>query len=547
MKRILLVLAIVTLILPATRQAQAADVSVDFFYNNLNDGNWVEVGDYGYCWQPNVAVSDPNWRPYADGYWAYTDAGWTWVSYEDFGWATYHYGRWVRLADQGWVWVPGYEWGPAWVSWRTGGDYIGWAPLPPASGEVVFEGRPITTNVDVAFDIGPANFNFVDIRFIGEPVLRERIFEPSRNVTIINSTVNVTNITVNNNTVINHGPDINTVNRFSTRPIQRLTLQRETNVNFATGVRANEVTKVQGNNLVVAAPMKIQKPSQPVVPKNVKAKIAQAKVEHGWSGISDPKVKAELQQKMKTESSKSVPPPTVQPSERAAAAGGASPAEGANAPAMTPATRGAGAASASPAATAGKGKGRRGEQPKALPSPGASVAGEQEQPTPQERGRGRKGRAGEQTVPKPAPTTNEAGSPPGVERDTVRGHNQGVPRSRGETTATPRENPEKTGQGAGLTPEATEPPSKQKGRGHHEETAPTPSGAGHLSNEGAPGRHEGRNELAPSGQSTAPEMRGRRNAAEERALGQPPAVENKKAGGQQKKKGGEASPSPAPQ
>ena len=49
---------------------------------------WVEVADYGYCWQPAVAVSNAKWRPYSDGYWVYTDVGWTWVSYEDFGWAT---------------------------------------------------------------------------------------------------------------------------------------------------------------------------------------------------------------------------------------------------------------------------------------------------------------------------------------------------------------------------------------------------------------------------------------------------------------------------
>ena len=118
--------------LAATQQLKADDVSFDFFYNNLNDGNWVEVGDYGYCWQPNAA-RESSWRPYADGYWAYTDVGWTWVSNEDFGWATYHYGRWARLADTGWVWIPGTEWGPAWVSWRTGGDQVGWAPLPPAA------------------------------------------------------------------------------------------------------------------------------------------------------------------------------------------------------------------------------------------------------------------------------------------------------------------------------------------------------------------------------------------------------------------------------
>src|SRR5436309_6889433 len=189
MKKLLFVCALTVLLVSFAPQAKSQDVSVDFFYNNLNGGSWVEVGNYGYCWQPDVAVSDASWRPYADGYWAYTDEGWTWVSYEDFGWATYHYGRWVRLADYGWVWRPGYEWGPAWVSWRFGGGYAGWAPLPPET-EVVYESRPLTGHLDVEFDIGPGYYNFVDVRYIGEPVLRSRIVDVSQNVTYINQTVN---------------------------------------------------------------------------------------------------------------------------------------------------------------------------------------------------------------------------------------------------------------------------------------------------------------------------------------------------------------------
>src|ERR1700674_5141626 len=198
MKRIFFAMAIAVLALSGARPAEArTDVSIDFFYDNLaSGGNWVEVGDYGYCWQPSVASTN-NWRPYADGYWAYTDLGWTWVSYEDFGWATYHYGRWVRLADQGWVWAPGrdsdLEWGPAWVSWRTGGDFVGWAPLPP---EVTIRGEAITGRIDAEFDIGPGYYNFIDVRYIGEPVLRERIVPVTQNVTYIQQTVNVTNITI---------------------------------------------------------------------------------------------------------------------------------------------------------------------------------------------------------------------------------------------------------------------------------------------------------------------------------------------------------------
>src|SRR6267154_1191189 len=210
MKRFLISAAVCAFALTAF-QSGRADVSVNFFYDNLNGGNWYQVADYGYVWQPDAATS-ADWRPYTDGYWAYTDVGWTWVSYEDFGWATYHYGRWVRLKGRGWVWAPGREWGPAWVSWRTGGDYVGWAPLPPRRAGEYWDESPITARVDIDFDIGPAYYNFIDVRYIGEPVLQERIFAADQNVTYITKTVNVTNITYTNSTVYNYGPDYDTVN-----------------------------------------------------------------------------------------------------------------------------------------------------------------------------------------------------------------------------------------------------------------------------------------------------------------------------------------------
>jgi len=289
----------------AAFQAARADVSVDFFYNNLSGGSWIEVGDYGYCWQPDVAVGNSDWRPYADGYWAYTNVGWTWVSYEDFGWATYHYGRWAHLADLGWVWVPGrdedLEWGPAWVSWRTGDQYIGWAPLPPTA-EPIYEGRDITGHVDVEFDIGPAYYNFVDVRYIGEPVLRQYIFAPTQNVTYINQTINVTNITYRNKTVYNYGPDLNVVNQRTSRPIQRLTIQHENNVDYANAGRSGGLkTRVQGQSLIVAAPTHIAKSTRQVAPPAVKTKIAKANLDTGWSSLGDAKAKQEYKQKLRSE------------------------------------------------------------------------------------------------------------------------------------------------------------------------------------------------------------------------------------------------------
>jgi len=316
MKRVILAVTFLALVLPALRRAEAGvEVSVDFFYDNLeSDGNWVEMEDYGYCWQPSVAVSNPLWRPYADGYWAYTDVGWTWVSYEDFGWATYHYGRWAHLHDRGWFWVPGREWGPAWVSWRTGGDYVGWAPLPPRGiGEVVYDSRPITGRVDVEFDIGPDYYNFVDVRYIGEPVLRERIFEPNLNITYITETVNVTNITCVNSTVYNYGPDYDRLSRYSTRPIRRMTLEHDANADLNLTAKAKGLTRVRGDKLIVAVPLTIQKPPGLVAPKTVKEKITKPTLEHGWGGVPEPKAQADLRHKMKNEHPENVLPPSVKP------------------------------------------------------------------------------------------------------------------------------------------------------------------------------------------------------------------------------------------
>ena len=427
MKRLLSVLAVITVLFALIPQARSQDVSVNFFYDNLNSGSWFEVGDYGYCWQPDVAANDPTWRPYADGYWAYTDDGWTWVSYEDFGWATYHYGRWVKLADYGWVWKPGYEWGPAWVSWRTGGNYIGWAPLPPET-EYVYESRPLTGHLDIEFDIGPAYYNFVDVRYIGEPVLRSRIVPYQQNVTYITQTVNVTNITYKNKTVYNYGPDVNVVNQYSSRPIQKLKLERQSNVDVSAAAKSGGLTKVQGNALVVAAPPKLTKPAQIPPPPAVKAKIEQSKVEKGWAVAGDPNAQAQLKEKIKTEDLNSVPPPTLGATPKASAGANAS----ASAPGAPPFEKGKGknknkaaeqmgtvpaAAMTSPGTSAGfsegeKKKNKRADklQQGAMASPATGTGTETSQlPESGKPGKPGKNRRGEQfgaTPPAPGPATS---------------------------------------------------------------------------------------------------------------------------------------------
>ena len=72
---------------PPDQGGDDSGASFDDFYNNLSSqGQWVQTQDYGYVFQPTV--SDPNWAPYTDGHWVYTDYGWTWVTDEPWGWAT---------------------------------------------------------------------------------------------------------------------------------------------------------------------------------------------------------------------------------------------------------------------------------------------------------------------------------------------------------------------------------------------------------------------------------------------------------------------------
>jgi len=128
-------LVIVALLTVATyhKAAAQADVQVSYqtFYDELSPyGDWINYPEYGYVWQPNAGA---DFRPYnTNGQWVWTeDYGWTWDSYYNWGWAPFHYGRWFFDDYYGWLWEPGYEWAPAWVCWRTGGDYYGWAPLGP--------------------------------------------------------------------------------------------------------------------------------------------------------------------------------------------------------------------------------------------------------------------------------------------------------------------------------------------------------------------------------------------------------------------------------
>jgi hypothetical protein len=114
---------------PPGPEQPGGDVDAELFRERLSPyGHWEWVPDYGQVWVPAVSTG---WRPYWYGHWVLTDWGWTFVSDDPWGWAVYHYGRWGFSPAFGWYWVPGYAWGPAWVTWRVGFGWCSWAPLGP--------------------------------------------------------------------------------------------------------------------------------------------------------------------------------------------------------------------------------------------------------------------------------------------------------------------------------------------------------------------------------------------------------------------------------
>jgi len=92
------------------------------------NGQWTYLAPYGDVWVPSGV--GPDWRPYYDGRWVWLGlTGWTWLPYEPWGWATFHYGRWHWGVGLGWYWIPTSLWGPGWVDWWWDDYYCGWAPL----------------------------------------------------------------------------------------------------------------------------------------------------------------------------------------------------------------------------------------------------------------------------------------------------------------------------------------------------------------------------------------------------------------------------------
>jgi len=164
-------------------------------YDDLDDnGDWRDDSNYGHVWFPNRVAA--GWAPYHDGHWDWISPwGWTWVDDASWGYAPFHYGRWVAIGGR-WGWVAGpvavrAVYAPALVVFIGGGGggfggNVGWFPLGPR--EVYMPSYHVSREYVNRVNISNTTVNNTTITNV-------------YNTTIINKTTNITNVTYVNRNV----------------------------------------------------------------------------------------------------------------------------------------------------------------------------------------------------------------------------------------------------------------------------------------------------------------------------------------------------------
>jgi len=191
-------------------------ISFGVFYSSLDAyGEWIPVSHGLYGWRPLGVMT--GWRPYTVGRWVWSEYGWYWYSDEPWAWAAYHYGRWHYDDYYGWIWIPGYDWAPAWVEWRAGGDHIGWAPLGPYA--------LFNIHVGITYDYGwatPGNYwCFTHARYFNNPRIDRYVYHASNNWRFIGRTRGSGTVRYDGKRIVTHGPEREFIERRTGLRLER--------------------------------------------------------------------------------------------------------------------------------------------------------------------------------------------------------------------------------------------------------------------------------------------------------------------------------------
>ena len=225
-------------------------------YEDLDDnGSWRNDPTYGNVWTPRVSRE---WAPYHDGHWAWISPwGWTWVDDAPWGYAPFHYGRWISSRGE-WCWVPGPiaiepVYAPALVAFIGGSNFglsiavggggnggnVGWFPLGPR--EVYVPGYNTSRGYVDRVNVSNTNVSTTTITNVYNNQVTN-----INNTTINNTNINNTNITYVNKTAPGGVTAVSRANFVGAQTVAK----------SAVAVNAQQIAAAPVSSRVVVAPIK---------------------------------------------------------------------------------------------------------------------------------------------------------------------------------------------------------------------------------------------------------------------------------------------------
>jgi hypothetical protein len=132
--------------------------------------------------------------------------------------------RWVLRPAFGWVWVPGTVWAPAWVAWRWGDGWAGWAALPPDAEWRLGIGLSLDGPL-LRLGTSPEPWCFVPARDLLEPHVRHRLLPQRRSASLLASTRDATRYESAGGRPAVRGPDPEAVEEAAGRAVPRSELR----------------------------------------------------------------------------------------------------------------------------------------------------------------------------------------------------------------------------------------------------------------------------------------------------------------------------------
>jgi hypothetical protein len=206
-------------------------------YEDLDDnGDWRDDSNYGHVWFPSRV--SPGWAPYREGHWDWISPwGWTWVDDASWGYAPFHYGRWVTVGDR-WGWVAGPAniapvYAPALVVFigAGGSGNVGWFPLGPREVYVP------------SYNVSRGYVNRVNV---SNTTVNETTITNVYNTTIVNKTTNITNVTYVNKNITGAITAVPQRAFVSAQPVSRA----------AVAVNAREMASAPVSSRAAVAPLR---------------------------------------------------------------------------------------------------------------------------------------------------------------------------------------------------------------------------------------------------------------------------------------------------